>query len=209
MNNDRRPLLPPNATPLERAAAEVLAEIQRVPIPLRDLWNPWACPSHLLPYLAWAFSVDQWDPTWSDSSKRGVIAASFYVHRKKGTISALRRVVEPLGYLLTVTEWWQTEPPGQPGTFALSIGVLETGITDEMYIELERLINDAKPLTRHITGLDLQGETRGQFYVGIGQYDGDVTAVLPWQPSETSVAGAVFFGAAFDTIDSATVYPQP
>ncbi|SDJ41695.1 phage tail protein I [Billgrantia gudaonensis] len=205
--SDRRPLLPPNGTPLERAAAEALAEIQRVPVPLRDLWRPATCPAHLLPYLAWAFSVDRWDPAWSEAAKRDVIATAFYVHRKKGTISALRRVVEPLGYLLEVVEWWETEPAGTPGTFSLRIGVLDTGITEAMYTELERLIDDAKPLTRHIVGLDLAGESRGKTYVATAAYDGDVTSVMPFVATETEVTGLMYLGAATDSIDTATVYP--
>ncbi|MDI5893077.1 phage tail protein I [Halomonas rhizosphaerae] len=205
----RRSLLPPNGTPLERAAAEALAEIQRIPVPLRQLWNPATCPPRLLPYLAWAFSVDRWDPNWSEAAKRDVIATAFYIHRKKGTISALRRVVEPLGYLLEVIEWWQTDPLGTPGTFALKIGVLDTGITDAMYTELERLIEDAKPLTRHITALDLAGESKGVVYLGSAMYDGDVTAVFPFVAAETQVTGLFYLGAATDSVDTATVYPQP
>lgn len=207
MSDDTKPLLPNNATPLERAASEALAEIQRVPIPLRTLWNPYSCPAKLLPYLAWAFSVDRWDTTWSEAAKREVIATSFFVHKKKGTISALRRVVEPLGYLLKVTEWWQTDPMGTPGTFLLKIGVLDKGITEEMYLELERLVDDAKPVSRHITGLDLAGESTGIFFVGMATYDGDITAVLPYQPGETEVTGQFFVGMATDSNDSATVYP--
>ncbi|WP_375581758.1 phage tail protein I [Marinobacter adhaerens] len=207
MSEDRTPLLPSNATPLERAAAEALAEIQRVPIPLRTLWNPKTCPAKLLPYLAWAFSVDRWDPAWTEPEKRDVIAASFFVHKKKGTISALRRVVEPLGYLLEITEWWQTVPLGTPGTFALKIGVLNTGITDSIYQELERLIDEAKPVSRHITGLDLAGESAGRFYFGMATYDGDVTAVMPYQPTDTQVTGHSFVGIATDSNDLATVYP--
>ena len=40
-----------------------------------------------------------------------------FIHRHKGTIGALKRVVEPLGYIIKVTEWWQTDDP--PGTFRL------------------------------------------------------------------------------------------
>lgn len=52
-------LLPRNASDLERQAAQALAQIQRVPIPLRQLWNPNTCPAELLPYLAWSLSVDR------------------------------------------------------------------------------------------------------------------------------------------------------
>jgi phage tail P2-like protein len=201
-------LLPGNASRLERAAAEALAEIQRVPVLLRQLWNPYTCEARLLPYLAWAFSVDRWDPAWSTEAKRDVIATSFYVHRKKGTIAALRRVVEPLGYLLEVNEWWQAAPEGEPGTFALRIGVLNTGITDAMYEELTRLIDDAKPLTRHITGLDLLGETRGKINIGCTVYDGHETTVYPYAAQETQNTGTLYLGGALHSIDSTTVYPQ-
>lgn len=209
MPDSRTPLLPPNASPLERAAAEALAEIQRVPVPLRDLWRPATCPAHLLPYLAWAFNVDRWDPTWSEAAKRDVIGSAFYVQQRKGTISALRRVVEPLGYLLEVVEWWETSPEGVPGTFALRIGVLDTGITEAMYTELERLIDDAKPVSRHVSGLDLAGESRGTAWVATTTYDGDVTSVLPFVAEETEVAGTFYLGAATDSTDTATVYPLP
>lgn len=205
MNNT---LLPPSSTPLERAAAESLAEIERVPVLLRELWDPTTCPASLLPYLAWAFSVDRWDPNWSEATQRGVVAGSFYVHKSKGTISALRRVVEPLGYLLDVNEWWETNPIGTPGTFTLRIGVLNTGITDAMYQELERLIDDVKPVSRHITGLDLAGESAGQIFVGMVTYDGDVTAVLPYQPTVVEVTGHMYLAMATDSNDTATVYPQ-
>ncbi|MCO7218009.1 phage tail protein I, partial [Halomonas sp. OfavH-34-E] len=177
------------------------------PVPLRDLWRPATCPAHLLPYLAWAFSVDRWDPTWSEAAKRDVIASAFYVHQRKGTISALRRVVEPLGYLLEVVEWWETEPAGTPGTFALRIGVLDTGITEGMYTELERLIDDAKPVSRHVSALDLAGESRGTAHVASTTYDGDITMVMPFVAEETEVTGLFFLGAATDSTDTATVYP--
>src|SRR5690606_31567944 len=136
-------LLPGNATELERNAAQALAQIQRVPIPLRELWNPDTCPVELLPYLAWAFSVDRWSQAWPESAKRAAIRAAYFIHAHKGTIGALRRVVEPLGYLIEVLESWEEVPAGVPGTFRLLIGVLDTGIDEAMYQELTFLIDDA------------------------------------------------------------------
>ena len=170
-------LLPVGSSPLEVAAAAALSNIERVPVPLRTLWNPSACPVNLLPYLAWALSVDRWDEAWPESTKRSVIMSSFFVHQHKGTISALRRVVEPLGFLIEVREWWQLGE--EPGTFRLVVGVLDNGITDEMYQELERLIEDAKPASRHMTGLAISLSSTGEFYVGAGCYHGDALAVYP------------------------------
>jgi len=124
-------LLPVGSSALEVAAAEACASLQQLPVPLRTLWNPQTCPVALLPYLAWAWSVDRWDQTWPEETKRAVVAASQFVHRRKGTIAAIRRVVEPLGYVINVHEWWQTSEP--PGTFRLDIGVLDSGIDEAMF----------------------------------------------------------------------------
>ena len=200
-------MLPGNACDLERQAAQALAQIQRVPIPLRQLWNPNTCPTQLLPYLAWSLSVDRWDGNWSDATKRAAIRASFFIHSRKGTIGALRRVVEPLGYLIEIIEWWQTAPEGIPGTFALKVGVLETGITEEMYQELTFLIDDAKPRSRHLTGLAISLESTGNFHLFASVTDGDEIDVYPPVLLDIQVSGR--FGAAGreHTIDTLDIYP--
>ena len=182
-------LFPGNANDLERQAAQALAQIQRVPIPLRQLWNPDACPAQLLPYLAWSLSVDRWDSQWLESTKRAAIRASYVIHSRKGTIGALRRVVEPLGYLIEVAEWWETVPEGVPGTFALEVGVLDSGITEEMYQELTFLIDDAKPVSRHLTGLVISLESTGCINIFTCVYEGEVIDVYPPSPLDIEVTG--------------------
>ncbi len=93
------------------------------------LWNPDTCPANLR--LAWSFSVDRWDDKWPEATKRAVIRDAYFIHCHKGTIGAIRRVVEPLGYLIEVREWWHFNE--EPGTFRIVVGVLEQGITEEMY----------------------------------------------------------------------------
>ncbi|MEX0633617.1 hypothetical protein M8494_22580 [Serratia ureilytica] len=61
----------------------------------------------------------------------------------------------------------------------MDIGVLENGITEEMYLEMERMIADAKPVSRHLTGLALNLEAAGAIDVASGQYDGELTTVYP------------------------------
>ena len=199
-------LLPINSTQLERAIEAASAD--RTVIPLRSLYNPTTCPVHLLPHLAWAWSVDRWDDRWTEAAKRNAIRASFYIHSRKGTIGALRRVVEPLGYLLEVIEWWQTVPEGPPATFALRVGVLDTGITEEMFSELERLIDDAKPVSRHITGLDITLETRLDAYTGFAVYDGDEIDVYPWTNPDIDVVIQGYTGVSEYTLDELDVYPH-
>mgnify|MGYP001548819824 FL=1 len=199
-------LLPPNAKQLERLAAEALAQIERVPVPIRDLLNPDRCPVQLLPYLAWAFSVDRWDSSWSEATKRQVIKGSYFIHSRKGTIGALRRVVEPLGYLIEIVEWFNTVPEGVPGTFALKVGVLDTGITEEMYQELERLIDDAKPVTRHLTGLAISLESNGNLDISVALYEGDEIDVYPPVMRDIEVTGTIGVVGREHSIDTLDVY---
>ncbi|WP_151883673.1 phage tail protein I [Pseudomonas putida] len=195
-------LLPGNATDLERQAAEALAKIGRVPVPIRVLINPDLCPVALLPFLAWAFSVDRWDSRWPEAAKRASIRSSFFIHSRKGTIGALRRVVEPLGYLIEVVEWFQTEPNGVRGTFALKVGVSDAGISEETYQELTWLIDDARPVSRHLTGLAISLETSGSITFAARLHEGDELDVYPPAPRDIDVTGSIGRGGRDHTIDT-------
>lgn len=171
-------LLPKNASTLEQRAAEALAEIRRVPIPLRDLLSPERCPEPLLPYLAWAFSVDRWHANWPVETKRKAIKDAYYVHAHKGTIGALRRVVEPLGYALEVNEWWQQEPAGRPGTFSIGIDQGYLPIPNEVQNELVRLIDDAKPVSRQFDHITIQGRLLGESAVAAAITSADTADLI-------------------------------
>jgi len=197
-------LLPLNSTLLERGVEVATEEVTE--IPLRTLYNADTCPVHLLPYLAWAWSVDRWDPSWAEPVKRAAIKASYYIHAHKGTIGALRRVVEPLGYLIEIIEWFNAVPEGVPGTFALKVGVLETGITEEMYQELERLIDDAKPVSRHLTGLAISLESQGALNISVAVYEGDEIDVYPPVMRDIEVTGSFGVVGREHSIDTLDVY---
>lgn len=198
-------LLPPGSSALERRLALTCSGISDLQVPLRDLWNPATCPVRFLPYLAWAFSVDRWDESWAESTKRRVVQDAFYIHQHKGTISAVRRVVEPFGFLIRVLEWWQSGE--QPGTFRLDIGVQDQGISEETYLELERLISDAKPCSRHLVGMSINLQTTGQAYVGASSYIGEEITVYPYFAETIISGGAIYDGAAVHIADTMRVNP--
>ncbi|HFG1038883.1 TPA: phage tail protein I [Klebsiella pneumoniae] len=162
---------------LEQRAAEACAVISDLSVPLRDLWNPWRCPVKFLPYLAWAFSVDRWEETWSETVKRQAVSDAFWIHQRKGTVAAVRRVIETLGYSMTLQEWWEVADPA--GTFRLEIDLNDIGITEPMIKELERIIGDAKPVSRHLSQLTLSASAYGTAHIGAAMVDGDVITVYP------------------------------
>lgn len=162
---------------LEQRAAAACSVISDLSVPLRGLWNPWRCPVKFLPYLAWAFSVDRWEETWSETVKRQAVSDAFWIHQRKGTVAAVRRVIETLGYSMTLKEWWEVADPA--GTFRLEIDLNDIGITEPMIAELERIIGDAKPVSRHISQLTLSASTGSITSIGTAAFDGEVITVYP------------------------------
>lgn len=178
-------LLPPGSSQLERRVAEACASISDLNVPLRDLWNPARCPVKFLPYLAWAFSVDRWDEKWTAAEKRKAVTDAFYIHRRKGTVAAIRRVIEAMGFSMSIAEWWEVADPR--GTFRLTIDVNDVGITDEIVRELERLIGDARPVSRHIAQLNIATAVTGVIYSAITVHDGDIVTIYPadYEPDDS------------------------
>jgi len=202
-------LLPPNATPLERNLAAAGAAIAEIPIPIRDIGDSATCPTAVLPFLAWERSVDRWDPDWPEATKRAVIDAAFLVHQRKGTVGAIRRAIEPLGYRVRLVPWYEMDPVGRRGTFAIQVEVGERGVAEDLHEEIARLIDDAKPLARHLTALTMQLETRGHLRIGGAPILGDIITVHPNLSHAVEVRGGLRHGGAFHVIDTLTVHPGP
>lgn len=97
-------LLPPNASPLERAIAATGAGIDALPVAVRDVWSPERCPTALLPWLAWSLAVDEWAEHWDEAAKRGAIADAIQIHRRRGTVWALKRALAPLNMSVDVID---------------------------------------------------------------------------------------------------------
>ena len=110
-----RSLLPPNATEFERAMEAALR--QPIDIPIRKLWSSADCPLELLPYLAWALGVEDWDSDWPGAVKRAAVRDAFRIHREKGTLAGLKRVLMNAGAEYEYVE----RPSGVPMTARLSI----------------------------------------------------------------------------------------
>lgn len=163
----KKSLLPPCATVQERAIEATATSrersdkdktlgIDQLPLPMGDTWNPDTCPARLLPWLAWALSVDNWDSDWEESIKRAVLRESLMVHRKKGTRGALERALQALGVRITVAEWFETG--GEPHTFTLTAlanakvaGEGEVLLDQAFFDTVRRIVEATKPMRSHYT----------------------------------------------------------
>ncbi|GLK49612.1 phage tail protein I [Brevundimonas intermedia] len=150
----RGSLLPPNATSIERALEAVTRSLDDISVPLRDLWSAERCPIELLPWLAYALSIDSWNSGWSEQIKRSVVAQAIAIQRIKGTAASVRKVVQAFGGQIAIREAWQMDPPGQPHTFELVLSLNGQGgapvtarFVDEVIDEVAR----TKPARSHFT----------------------------------------------------------
>lgn len=156
-------LLPHNATAQERALEAAVGPPLFPKAPLREIWDPDRCPAELLPWLAFAMSVDEWDPTWPEDAKREVIRRSFAVHQRKGTRYAVKNALSSVGFRTDLSEWF--EYGGNPHTFRIDVygeDVFEAGlqIDGDLFAQVIRIVETAKPVRSHF---DLRiGESFGE-----------------------------------------------
>lgn len=169
-------LLPPSSTPLERALANTVAKVSSVPTPARDLWNPDTCPVELLPWLAWAFSLDDWDVTWTEAQQRAAVKASYSVHRYKGTIGSVKDALQALGLGVQVQEWFNQIPAGDPYTYKLLLEVNQYGVSLAQLETIQAVVENAKNLRSHMTTLDLTVASNATVYIGAVAMSGNEIA---------------------------------
>ncbi len=151
-------ILPGHLSELELELDAALARIADIDLPIATLWDPWKCPLNVLPYLAWALSVDQWQSSWPEQIKRQVVASSLSVHRRKGTRPAVEQALAALGVETEFTEWCEATPMATPGTFELIAWVNEnltegeeTFLNQTLYHQIQAEVTNAKNARSHFT----------------------------------------------------------
>lgn len=195
-------LLPPNATKLERDLETLLAHSSDLPVAIKTLWDPWTCPASLLPWLAWANSVDDWQESWPEQIKRRVVADAFEVHRYKGTPYSVQKALDSLGVQIDIFEWWETSGSGQPGTMTVS-ALLNENITGSG----EGLIN-AQMLRLITTAINNSKRGSIHYDLELGIYFNETLGVAAAAASAVGISCSAPSSSAItpgDTISSAGI----
>ncbi|MCY7297559.1 phage tail protein I [Alteromonas sp. a30] len=170
-------LLPPNATAFELAAEGASARIGDVPVPNAELWNPFNCPAHLLPWLAWALSIDEWDSQWPESTQRQFIANSVAVHKNKGTLGAVKRALAALNINTEITEWYESDGPA--GTFTVAALIDHQGIDSALINNIDRIVQSHKRHSAHYTLSLALNSTANNAHL-LGSTSASTVTVEPW-----------------------------
>lgn len=144
-------LLPSNATKTERRLSVVGARMTSIPIPVRDVWSAQNAPESVLPWLAWALSVDNWDKNWTEAQKRAVIADAPVSQKIKGTIGSVESNLLALGVNIRIQEWFNQIPEGEPYTYILWLDVQEDVLDQVKLNKILDIIATKKNLRSHMT----------------------------------------------------------
>jgi phage tail P2-like protein len=152
-------ILPPNATLLLKDwEAATSSRLSLLDGGLRYLNNPDLCPAHILPWLAWAVSVDVWSDDWTEQQKRAVIRQSIQVHKQKGTLGALKRALTAFAYAKTdIREWF--EYGGDPFSFRAVIQFIASGASVRNCQEIYETIMQTKNLRSWLEAISAELET--------------------------------------------------
>lgn len=100
-------------------AKDVISSVSQEIQQIKTLANPLTCDSKYLPFLAYAFKVDFWDDRLDIEAKRALIQESILLHKRKGTLWAIERVLEILNVKANVFEWYKYG--GEPYYFKVKL----------------------------------------------------------------------------------------
>lgn len=200
-------ILPGNLPELERLIESTEQRITELDIPIETLWNPWECPAVVLPWLAWAVSVDVWDTNWPEQTKRQVIAASPYLHSIKGTPLAVKTALETLNLDSDYREWHELEPKGAPGTFEIDVYVSDSGITQNLINNADLSIKRNKRATAHYK-LTMNLRSFGELKIASVSTSSFTPTIYPYYQSELSSNTALSIGTATTSINFITINPR-
>ncbi len=201
-------LLPPNATTEERALEAAMARVENVQIPIKDLMDPQTCPANLLPFMAWAMSVDNWSPDWPESIKRKVYAAALKVHQIKGTEGAVIDALSALGMKAVVLKWFEYE--GVRGKFKVDVDLEGRGYSKEESSATMAVILNAKNTRSHLDTLTIHLANRSNApkMASAMVYSQELTVKPYTIPKFTHRTDIPKIGAMVQFAHEITIYPQ-
>ena len=229
-------ILPPSASDQERALAAISERFDNLNTDLRALWNPDTCPVSFLPYLAWTFSLDDWDDNWPETIKRQRIKDSLYNHRIKGSRQSLENAVAAFNAQLLITEWWEKTPKGTPHTFEVFLNAAQNDRLANVLADLEGMqwvfcgepipVNTARMYRVRFRVRQIRDDALNKVYAGVATLDKDylpisggsgthrycaasaesITVTDGWQTFEGTISGT---GDNQDQFRPGTVFVRP
>ncbi|ECF4923890.1 TPA: phage tail protein I [Salmonella enterica subsp. enterica serovar Vietnam] len=206
-------LLPPPLASDERfsilanIAAERFAQLDMTTllVYLVDVVDASALPSlaeqfHVQGLEGWLFASDE-------QEKRELIKQAIELHKYKGTVWAVRRVLEILSLPGAITEWF--EYGGKAYFFKVDIELVNQGMDENLFNNLVELIHQYKNVRSKLEALIIWIINQSVLpIIGCALYGGEITTVLPFQILEVQQTKPIYFGTGQWSLEITSIYPE-
>ena len=147
----------------ERLDAAAGERLPRIPATIPGTaWMADDIPEEYLAVLAWAHSLEEWNPAWDVRTRRNAINGAVAAHRLKGTAAGVKGVLDRIGAEYDYVE----RPTGESFTASVTIHNQATiRISDAVTV---RQLIDAHKRQSVVMTLILQSGLRGEIPVAGG-----------------------------------------
>ncbi|WP_044691065.1 phage tail protein I [Escherichia coli] len=163
-----------------------------------------------LPALAEQFHVqglEGWLFTTDEREKRELIKQAIELHKYKGTIWAVRRVLEILSLPGTISEWF--EYGGKAYFFKVDIELVDKGMDENLFNNLVELIHKYKNTRSKLEALIVWIINQSAIpVIGCALYGGELTSVLPFQIREVQQNTSIYYGTGQWSLEITSIYPE-
>lgn len=163
-----------------------------------------------LPALAEQFHVqglEGWLFTTDEREKRELIKQAIELHKYKGTIWAVRRVLEILSLPGTISEWF--EYGGRAYFFKVDIALVDKGTDENLFNDLVELIHEYKNTRSKLEALIVWIINQSAIpVIGCALYGGELTTVLPFQIREVQHNTSIYYGTGQWSLEITSIYPE-
>lgn len=163
-----------------------------------------------LPALAEQFHVqglEGWLFTTDEREKRELIKQAIELHKYKGTIWAVRRVLEILSLPGTISEWF--EYGGRTYFFKVDIALVDKGLDENLFNDLVELIHEYKNTRSKLEALIVWIINQSAIpVIGCALYGGELTTVLPFQIREVQHNTSIYYGTGQWSLEITSIYPE-
>ena len=163
-----------------------------------------------LPALAEQFHVqglEGWLFTTDEREKRELIKQAIELHKYKGTIWAVRRVLEILSLPGTISEWF--EYGGKAYFFKVDIALVDKGMDENLFNDLVELIHEYKNTRSKLEALIVWIINQSAIpVIGCALYGGELTTVLPFQIREVQHNTSIYYGTGQWSLEITSIYPE-
>ena len=192
---------------LANIAAERFAQLDltALMVYLVDLVDASALPAlaeqvHVQGLEGWLFTTDE-------REKRELIKQAIELHKYKGTIWAVRRVLEILSLPGTISEWF--EYGGKAYFFKVDIELVDKGMDENLFNNLVELIHEYKNTRSKLEALIVWIINQSAIpVIGCALYGGELTSVLPFQIREVQQNTSIYYGTGQWSLEITSIYPE-